>query len=46
MTEEEYQKQKQSLIDRIMEKEKNMWHEAYKYSCHIFSDYYDFYESK
>ncbi|RIA82106.1 Metalloenzyme, LuxS/M16 peptidase-like protein [Glomus cerebriforme] len=44
MSEEEYQKQKKSLIDSLLEKEKNMWHEAYKYSGQISSEYCDFYK--
>ncbi|CAG8571116.1 16391_t:CDS:10 [Funneliformis caledonium] len=45
MTEEEYQKQKQSLIDQLLEKEKNMWDESYKYSSQIFYGYCDFYKN-
>ncbi|CAB4379202.1 unnamed protein product [Rhizophagus irregularis] len=42
MSEEEYQKQKKSLIDNLLEKEKNIWHETSKYANHITNDYYDF----
>lgn len=42
MSEEEYQKQKKSLIDNLLEKEKNIWHETYNYASHITSEYYDF----
>ncbi|CAI2166636.1 8731_t:CDS:10 [Funneliformis geosporum] len=44
MSEDEYQKQKQSLIDSLLEKDKNMWDEAYKYSKQISCGYCDFYE--
>ncbi|GBB90257.1 hypothetical protein RclHR1_17150001 [Rhizophagus clarus] len=43
MSEEEYQKQKKSLIDSLLEKDKNMWHETYNYASHITNEYYDFY---
>ena len=46
MSDEEYQKYKTSLIECLLEENKNMWDEASKYSYHIKSGYYDFFRSK
>ncbi len=46
MSDEEYQKYKTSLIECLLEENKNMWDEAYTYSYHIKSGYYDFFKSK
>ncbi|CAG8740860.1 38984_t:CDS:10 [Gigaspora margarita] len=42
MSEEEYQKQVQSLITKKLEKPKNLYQEAQRYWNHIDSGYYDF----
>ncbi|KAF7728621.1 Insulinase (Peptidase M16) [Apophysomyces ossiformis] len=42
MTEEEYNAQKQSLISKKLEKDKNLLLEGGRYWSHIFSGYYEF----
>jgi secreted Zn-dependent insulinase-like peptidase len=46
MSDEEYQKYKTSLIECLLEENKNMWDEACNYSYHIKSGYYDFLRCK